>query len=823
MQSLGIFTKFRFATKLIISVALFTLVLWGCGGTGSSGSTTTTTVTTASLKATALATGDSHTCASLPDKTVRCWGDNTYGQLGTDWAVPRAYSPLAVSGVTNATAVTGSDAHTCALLSDSTVSCWGSNVSGQLGNGTTTDSFTPVAVTGLSGVTAITASHAREDSYGHTCALITGGTVECWGRNIDGQLGTGNTMDSYTPVPVTGLSGVTAVQAGGWHNCALLSTGKVWCWGNNAEGEMGIGTTATPQTVPVMNPYISNATAIAMGADFSCALLSNGTVWCWGNNGQGRLGNGTTTDSYWPVQVTGITNAIAITAGRGHACAVLAGGAVQCWGDNSAAMLGNGTITSSYSPVTVTGLSNAVSLSSGSVHTCAKLTDGTVQCWGDNAGAEIGPGSTTNSTTPATTLRYSGSTATASGTAISSVSAVATGSQHSCGLISGGTVDCWGWNGSFQLGTNAFARSSTANAVSGVSSVAAITAGAWHTCSLVNNTVQCWGDNSYGQLGIGTLINSATPVAASGITGATAVVAGSVRTCAITGGGFVQCWGDNDHGQLGNGAVSSVPVTTPVYVTGINAASALTGGYNHTCALLSGGTVKCWGANYSGQLGNSSATTSTSLSSIPVGVSGLTGVTSLGIGNMGDHSCAVINGGTVQCWGDNTYGQLGNGTTTNAATPVTVTGISNATTVAVGGYHSCAQLSDSTVKCWGWNVLGQLGNGTTTDSSVPVTVSGITDATSISTGFVHSCAVHTGGGVTCWGDNSYAQLGLGVFATSLTTPNGIFIITRTTSKGQSYPTCNLAQLLSTTKICVLDGNLLIQTGIINVVIPLPPD
>ena len=852
MQSLGFFTTFRLATKLVISVALITLILWGCGGSGSSSltTTTTTTVTTAPLTATALATGDTHTCASLPDKTVRCWGDNTYGQLGTDPKVPRAYNPLTVSGVTNATAVTGGDAHTCALLSDTTVSCWGSNISGQLGNGTTNDSSTPVAVTGLTRVTAITASHAREDSYGHTCALITGGTVKCWGRNIDGQLGTGNTSDSYTPIPVTGLSGVTAVQAGGWHNCALITGGTIKCWGNNAEGEMGNGTIATPQTTPIPVTTINNATAIAMGADFSCTLLTNGTVWCWGNNGQGRLGNGTTTDSLWPVMVIGITNAIAITAGRGHACAVLTGGTVKCWGDNSAAMLGNGTTTSSSIPVTVTGLSNAVSLSSGSVHTCAKLTDGTVQCWGDNASAEIGPGSMTNSTTPAPALRYTPNTA------ISSVTAATAGSQHTCGLISDGSVDCWGWNGSDQLGTTAFARSSTALVVSGVSGATAISAGGWHTCSLLsNNTVNCWGDNTYGQLGNGTTTNSGTPVVASGVTGATAIAAGSARTCAVTGG-LVQCWGDNDQGQLGNNTSSSTPVTTPVYVSGILNASAVTGGYNHNCTLLTGGAIECWGANYSGQLGNGTLTQST----VPVGVSGLYTATStpiscptrscgsgrscawgapacvsgttttytgnaiaLGIGNMGDHTCAVISGGTVQCWGDNTYGQLGNGTTTNSSTPVSVTGISTATAVAVGGYHSCARLSDSTVKCWGWNILGQLGNGTTTDSLVPVTVSGVLDATTISAGFDHSCAVHSDHSVTCWGDNSYTQLGLGVLAVSSSTPSGITVVTRTTSKGHSYPTCNVAQLMSGAAICVLDGNLIIRTGMINLVIPLPPD
>jgi alpha-tubulin suppressor-like RCC1 family protein len=337
------------------------------------------------------------------------------------------------------------------------------------------------------------------------------------------------------------------------------------------------------------------------------------------------------------------------------------------------------------------------------------------------------------------------------------------------------------------------------------------------------------------------------------------VAAGSARTCALTGSGSVQCWGDNDQGQLGNGTTTNS--LFPVNVSGIYVASALNGGYNHNCALLSTGAVQCWGANYSGQLGNGTLTNS----STPVGVSGLytettTTVTSgcstyscpagrhcvhpmvacsvgpsyttttftgnaiaLGVGNMNDHTCAVISDGTVKCWGDNTLGQLGNGTTTNSSTPVVVTGISTASAVAVGYGHTCALLSDYTVKCWGWNIMGQLGNGTTTDSLVPVAVSGVSDASTISAGFDHSCAVRSGGGVTCWGDNSYTQLGLGVLATSLISPAGINVVSRTTSRGHSYPTCNIAQLAGGSGACVLDGNLIIRAGPFNIVIPLPPD
>jgi alpha-tubulin suppressor-like RCC1 family protein len=278
--------------------------------------------------------------------------------------------------------------------------------------------------------------------------------------------------DYYTPIQVSGLSGVaTAIQAGGFHTCAIISGGAVQCWGDNSEGQLGDGTkTPTPQTFPVTVKNINNAKALALGGNFTCVLLTTGTVQCWGNNNQGRLGNGTTTASLTPVSVYGISNAIAITVGRGHACAVLSGGTVKCWGDNSAGMLGNGTTTSSSFPVAVTGLTNAATLSAGAVHTCARLADNTVQCWGDNASAQIGPGSTTNSTTPATVLKLSPSTP------ITTATAVAAGSQHSCGLFNNNTVGCWGWNGSYQIGNSDFARSSSVSFVSGVTTATAITA-----------------------------------------------------------------------------------------------------------------------------------------------------------------------------------------------------------------------------------------------------------------------------------------------------------------------------------------------------------
>ena len=235
-----------------------------------------------------------------------------------------------------------------------------------------------------------------------------------------------------------------------------------------------------------------------------------------------------------------------------------------------------------------------------------------------------------------------------------------------------------------------------------------ITAGVYDTCALLNNgMVQCWGYNLLGQLGNGTTTNSSVPVMVSGITNATAITAGGGHNCAALTDGAVLCWGYNEYYELGNGTTDTcttctmycVPfpcAPTPVTVAGISNATAVTAGLNHTCAVLAGGMVQCWGYGVDGELGNDAQT----LSSVPVTVSGITNASAVAAG--WDHTCALLTDGTVQCWGSNRLGQLGNGTTTTSFVPVPVTGITNATAVAAGDEHACALLSG-----WHGSVLGR--------------------------------------------------------------------------------------------------------------------
>ena len=364
---------------------------------------------------------------------VVAWGENEVGQLG-DGNTAETSAPVAVPSLSEATALSIGRSFGLALLRPGTVMSWGENSWGQLGDGIHTGpetchaayeaaagytvgcSRTPIRVSGLSGVVSIAAGAQ------HSLALLSNGTVMAWGDNERGQLGDGSmsgpdhcyteqepTQCSTSPVPVSGLSEVTAIAAGQNYNLALLRNGTVMAWGSNGWGELGDGTSSWGDDVPAPVTGLSGVTAIAAGGDSSLALLGNGTVMAWGANEFGQLGDGTLTQSDVPVAVSGLSGVSAIAIG-GASFALRDDGTVMAWGSNISGQLGDGTQTGptecfplnfcSPTPVPVSELKGARAIAAGSQHTLALLSDGEAMAWGENWDGQLGAGNTVSTDTP---------------------------------------------------------------------------------------------------------------------------------------------------------------------------------------------------------------------------------------------------------------------------------------------------------------------------------------------------------------------------------------------------------------------------------------
>ncbi len=591
-------------------------------------------------------------------------------------SVPFSNAPLDVAGLDSGIdGVYAAYAHTCAVTSTGGVKCWGGNWSGQLGDGTTISSNVPVDVPGLTGVKAIAGGGA------HTCALTNDGGVKCWGANERGQLGDGTRTASRTPVDVEGLaSGVKAIAAhdtdGNDYDdrgftCALLDTG-VKCWGD------GYG--LTPEFVPGIG---SEAMAIDAGFEYACAVFNTGGIKCWGR------------ENY-----SATSGDIVSVSGGGHSgdyntCVVLNDGRAECWGENDRGEVGDGTTEARWSPVDVIGLGGEISMiSMGGSFACALLEDGRVQCWGNNRIGQCGDGTQTHGLSPSYVFGLE-----------SGVESVTAGWAHTCAVTTDGAAKCWGNNGNGQCGDG-------------------------NVCTSAETPVDVVGlDSDVSGDGGGIRVFGGPSSAAASSIGATACprpqdVAGltsGVRAispgCALLTTGAVTCWGTDIVG-LGSGvqAIDSSN-NNPVYW----------GNTQKACALMDTGTVKCW--LLQNDDGDPLALTP------PAPVPGLSGeVTAVTVGGSYSdyyegHACALLTDGGVKCWGANNNGQLGDGTTTASATPVSVTALGGeAIAVAAGSEHTCAVLENGGVQCWGSNGDGQLGDGTREQSSVPVDVSNIADA-----------------------------------------------------------------------------------------------
>lgn len=444
-----------------------TVECWGDNSSGQLGDGTTnssnTPVTVQGLDdVEQLASGFSSSCAVSATGTVACWGQNYNGQLGNG-STTSSPVPVDVAGITTAVSVSIKDSHACALLADTTVKCWGRNGEGQLGDGTTTDSL-------LQWPSATFRALRRSPRASREPARFSA-TAPCagWGSNPFAFLGGGST-DPYSTVPVTVPGIGTAVEvSSGYQICVRLANHSVICWGIiDADAYSAAATTeGGGGSAPALVPGITDAAALTEGMFSQCAVQLNHKVACWGLAMMGGLGNGHSpilTSPDLPAQ--GLTDATAVASGSLFSCALRATKAVMCWGVGPFGDGATSQYKASFVPSSVPGATDITAFDVGSEHGCAVITGGAVKCLGRNDYGQLGDGSTDDSYLAM--LNVSG---------ISDASSVATGRSHSCALRAGGTVACWGHNGDRQLGDGTTDNSANPVTVDGVSNATQIAAG----------------------------------------------------------------------------------------------------------------------------------------------------------------------------------------------------------------------------------------------------------------------------------------------------------------------------------------------------------
>ncbi|GEM_PF-7077497 len=610
------------------------------------------------------------------------------------------------------------------------------------------------------------------------CGITNVGGLKCWGSNSNGTLGNGGWNWENTPVDVNFLSsGVSDVGEGRNHACALLSNGTVKCWGTNWEGQLGNGTTSLSR-VPVDVLEVTDAINFSVGTYHACVVISSGTVKCWGYNSYGQLGDSTTTSRSTPVNVLGITNAAQVSTGENHSCALLNDGTVKCWGRNYNGQLGDGTTTQSNVPVSVLGLTDVVGIYARESVNCAVLSSGVINCWGENNYGQLGDGTKVDKNIPTLVNNFS------------SPNQIYFSSGDSTCFVINNTLKCIGQDHSnFFYGDNISGGIKTIPVyISSITDVNELVSSVDNTTCYINNGgLKCF--NGYYLGVVPTPSNTLIPVTPTGLgSGVSKTSCGESFCCALIDDGTVKCWGSNSSGQLGDGTLNTISI--PTAVPGLSNIIDIATGSSHTCVLISDGTVKCFGDNSENQVGIANTEYCTMYGGYciktPTLVSGLSGVTQLSLGRY--HSCALLNNSTIKCWGNNGSGQLGDGTTTKRISPVLVSGISNAIKIKLGYFFSCAILDDNTVKCWGLNSYGQLGDGTTTNRTTPVSVSGlsgVSDLVPVSANLDSICVIMIDKTMKCWGRNSNGGLGNGT-RTNSSLPVNVLGLTDIVSASSNY-------------------------------------
>jgi len=701
----------------------------------------------------AVAAGAEHSLALDSNGDIWAWGRNAVGQLGDGGNADRSL-PVRLAGVFSGiiTDIDAGGSHSMALDSKGDVWSWGGNNYGQLGDGSMIDRNVPVPLVGLAppGVKAISAG------VGHSLVLDARGVIYSWGLNNRGQLGRA-TLPTVLPMPITvpfPPQRFIEIVAGGEHSLAIQDDGRVWAWGADGAGQLGDGAPPLDQLVPVavgQTNGFTRAVRIAVGNTHSLALTARGRVYAWGINVEGQLGDGSTlpgSSAHSPVlssAIPGLPGATAIAAGGEHSGVLMSDAKIKTWGSNMAGQIGNGGSAPVNVPTEIVSLElQRTIVTAGAWKQSYTLrADGSVLAWGDNTEAQLGDGTVNSRSLPE---RVDG---------VENIIALTGGNSNVLALRSDGTVWGWGQNIYDQMGPNALPglgcpaghNDKVCVPISmGLTDVKAIAAGTYfHLAIKDDGTLWAWGQNSHGQLGDGGTSDSATPIQVREpgspsmfLEGVISVAAGGGHTIALLGDGSPWTWGRNTNCELGQGgcclggAQQCQPqqlfppdVLLPQPVPGLSApmTAVTTALYHHTLVLDQHGLVWAWGNNGTGQLGNGALPGVSALPGFvrgPGGAGFLQDIVAIAAG--GFHSLAIQANGSLLGWGDNSSGQLADGTTNSSPFPKQPNCQSNIIGLPAGNCvsHTMVRKDDWTRCGAGLNDFGQLGDGTMFSSSAYV-------------------------------------------------------------------------------------------------------
>ena len=685
-----------------------------------------------------ISAGGVHSCGIKLDDTLYCWGSNADGRTGLNTSTGDSLVPEPVSGGGSWKQVVAGVNYSCGIKSDDTLYCWGSNSYGQLGDNSTTNRLIPTPVNGGGTWKHVSAK------FSHTCGIKSDNTLHCWGLNENGGTGlnttTGNTL---VPTEIDGGGSWKLVSTGQNHSCGIKSDDTLYCWGWNIFGQVG-NNSITDRLVPTAVFGGGTWKQVGTGGLITCGIKSNDSLHCWGSNSFGQVGDNSIIDRIVPTAVSGGGTWKHVAVGDTHNCGIKSDDSLNCWGSNSRGQVGDSTSgTDRLVPTAISNGGSWIKASAGTQLSCAIKSDKTLLCWGNNSNGQIGNNSSQKQLAPAPV----------SGGGM--WKHVAAGAAFSCGIKSDDSLYCWGTNGSGRTGlNNIVGETFVPTQVSGGGTWKQVSAATAHSCAVKSdNTLHCWGSNTGGRTGQNLPSgNTIIPTEVSGGGSWKQVATANVHSCGIKSDNTLQCWGTNNAGRTGlNTAAGSTLVPTPV--SGGGTWKQVAAGGSHTCGIKSDDTLHCWGLNSAGQLGDNSTTQRL----VPTAVDG--GATWKQVAAGGSHTCGIKSDDTLHCWGVNSNGQLGDNSTTQRLVPTAVDGGGTWKQVAAGGSYTCGIKSDDTLHCWGYNVNGQLGDNSTTDRLTPTLVSGGARWTHISTSSAHSCAlIESDDSLNCWGSNSSGQL-----------------------------------------------------------------